>query len=225
MQLPFVNAFCTFFHQVAPLTYLLVILSHSGNRSLPRTGLLYTESTRGKEERKRVCACVWRRPTHRRCTLFYRNSSSNNSLQASRLLLFCVLCSVARNIHFESGKLLLRTWDLWVLSATSGNTGPLLLLRRPQYSTRLLTASAVASALSPFYGLRETWVNKTFHEEEKQNLFVSAVIILRLRLPPSLLLQTKYSLEDVSDSSDQGGFILRDAHLLPTVASLGASVP
>ena len=109
MQLPFVNAFCTFFHQVAQLTYLLVILGHSGNRSLPRTGLLYTESTRGKEERKRVCACVWRRPTHRRCTLFYRNSSSNNSLQASRLLLFCVLCSVARNIHFESGKLLLRT--------------------------------------------------------------------------------------------------------------------
>ena len=216
-----------FFHQVSPPPprYLLVILGHSGNRSLPRTGLLYTESTRGKEERKRVCACVWR-PTHRRCTLFYRNSSSNNSLQASRLLLFCVLYSVARNIHFESGKLLLRTWELWVKSATSGNTGPLLLLRRPQYSTRLLTASAVASALSPFYGLRETWVNKTFHEEEeKQNLFVSAVIILRLRLPPSLLLQTKYSLEDVSDSSDQGGFILRDAHLLPTVASLGASVP
>ena len=52
-----------------------------------------------------MCACVWR-PTHRRCTLYYRNSSSNNSLQASRLLLFCVLCSVARNIHFESGKLL-----------------------------------------------------------------------------------------------------------------------
>ena len=94
-----------FFHQVSPPPrYLLVILGHSGNRSLPRTGLLYTESTRGKEERKRVCACVWR-PTHRRCTLYYRNSSSNNSLQASRLLLFCVLCSVARNIHFESGNL------------------------------------------------------------------------------------------------------------------------
>ena len=120
----FLYLFFIRYHHHLPTRYLLVILGHSGNRSLPRTGLLYTESTRGKEERKRVCACVWR-PTHRRCTLYYRNSSSNNSLQASRLL-FCVLCSVARNIYFESGKLLLSTQELWVRSVTSGNTGPLL---------------------------------------------------------------------------------------------------